>query len=221
MIFGTQPRSKISMDNVIEPLVPRKRLLRVAFFLSFAVAGYALVSYAIGPGAGVLHPEMQAVYRAESIGIHIHIFASLLALLIGPFQFSASLRTKRPHLHRWLGRIYLGVAVAIGGLAGLYMSIHAFGGVWAKLGFAGLALSWLYTGFRAYTAIRAGEVQSHRRWMIRNYALTFAAVTLRLYLPWPFVFGWSFATSYAVIAWLCWVPNLALMEWSLSERRSV
>ena len=49
--------------------------------------------------------------------------------------------------------------------------------------------------------------------MIRNFALTFAAVALRLYLPPVFIFGLPFATSYAIIAWLCWVPNLLVAEW--------
>ena len=49
---------------------------------------------------------------------------------------------------------YLGIGVLVGGLAGLYMAIFAFGGVIAKLGFACLAVGWLYTGLRAYLAIR-------------------------------------------------------------------
>jgi hypothetical protein len=49
--------------------------------------------------------------------------------------------------------------------------------------------------------------------MIRNFALTFAAVTLRLYLPPVLIVGLPFAMSYAIIAWLCWVPNLLVAEW--------
>ncbi|MGW7582161.1 DUF2306 domain-containing protein [Kitasatospora sp. NPDC054769] len=45
-----------------------------------------------------------------------------------------------------------------------------------------LAAAWLSTAARAYRTIRRGEVQAHRIWTIRNYAPTFAAVTLRLYL---------------------------------------
>jgi len=88
------------------------------------------------------------------------------------------------------------------------MAFHAFGGLAARLGFACLALAWLYTGLRAYQAIRARDIASHRRWMIRNFALTFAAVTLRLWLPGAVVAGVSYELAYAVVAWLCWVPNL-------------
>jgi hypothetical protein len=65
----------------------------------------------------------------------------------------------------------------------------------------------------AYLAIREGDVTRHRRWMVRNFALTFAAVTLRLYLPASAGAGLGFGPAYAAIAWLCWVPNLVVAEW--------
>jgi hypothetical protein len=100
----------------------------------------------------------------------------------------------------------------VGGLAGLFMASHAFGGLAARLGFSCLALGWLYTGSRAYLAIRAADIASHRRWMVRNFALTFAAVTLRLWLPASIVSGITFEAAYPVIAWLSWVPNLLVAE---------
>lgn len=187
--------------------------LSAVFLLSFGVAAYAIATYGFGHGAERLHPEMRVAFESHPIAINTHIFASTLALLLGPLQFSARLRRERPALHRWLGRVYLGVAVSIGGAAGLYMSQHAFGGPFAKLGFAGLAVAWLFTGARAFMAARNRDFLSHRHWMFRNYALTFAAVTIRLYLAPVFIFGLSFATSYAIIAWLCWVPNLLVAEW--------
>lgn len=191
--------------------------LVVIGFLSLAVAAYAFGMYSVGPGAQRLHPDMRAVFEREALAIRTHIFASALALVLGPFQFSAALRGRWPTVHRWLGRFYLGVAVLVGGLAGLYMSVHAFGGVVAKLGFAGLALGWLYTGAQAYLAVRRRDFAEHRRWMVRNFALTFAAVTLRLYLPPVFIFGLPFAQSYALIAWACWVPNWLVAEWWLGR----
>jgi hypothetical protein len=97
------------------------------------------------------------------------------------------------------------------------MAFHAFGGLPARIGFASLALSWLYTGFCAYRAIRSGNVLSHRRWMVRNFALTFAAVTLRIWLPLSMVAGIPFEVAYPVIAWLSWVPNLLTAELLLRQ----
>jgi hypothetical protein len=57
--------------------------------------------------------------------------------------------------------------------------------------------------------------------MIRNYALTFAAVTLRIYLPLmtPFLFHGDFLAAYRTISWLCWVPNLAIAEWIIKSAK--
>jgi uncharacterized membrane protein len=180
--------------------------------LSLGVVGYALVVYGFLPLGAMLHPDMRATYEAQRLGIYAHVFAAAVALALGPFQFSTTLRTRHPALHRWSGRLYLGVGVLVGGIAGLYMAVHAFGGLAARLGFACLALGWLYTGLRAYLAIRARDVAAHRRWMVRNFALTFAAVTLRLWLPASVASGIAFELAYPVIAWLCWVPNLLIAE---------
>ncbi|MFZ5876093.1 MAG: DUF2306 domain-containing protein [Nitrospirota bacterium] len=189
------------------------------FFFAVGVSGYAVFAYGTLPLGSLVHPDMKANFLAHSAGIYTHAFASAVALAFGPFQFSARLRQKHTDIHRWLGRAYLGVGVLVGGLSGLYMSQYAFGGPMAQLGFAALAVSWLYTGVRAYLAVHRGAIDEHRKWMVRNVSLTFAAVTLRLYLPASMVFGVEFALAYSVIAWLCWVPNPAFAEWHLVEEK--
>lgn len=160
---------------------------------------------------------MQAGYTENPWGIRIPIYASCVALLAGPLQSRE--RRRRPKTHRGLGRLYLGVGVLLGGSAGLVVATRAYGGVVAQSGFALMAIFWLYTGGRAYLAIRRGAVQAHQAWMIRNFALTLAAVSLRLYLPIALVFGIPFDRAYPAIAWLCWVPNALLAEW-LCRRQS-
>jgi hypothetical protein len=73
---------------------------------------------------------------------------------------------------------------------------------------------------QAYRAIRARQVQRHHVWMLRSFALTLAAVTLRIYLPISQLAGASFENAYAAIAWLCWVPNLLFAEY-LAGRRAL
>lgn len=184
----------------------------VLAFLSLGVAAYAIVTYTFLPLGAALHPDMRSTFEAHRLAIYTHVFASAVALALGPAQFSSRLRAKRPSLHRLGGRLYLGIGIALGGVAGLYMALHAFGGAIARAGFVCLALLWLYTGLRAYLAIRAGDVVAHRRWMMRNFSLTFAAVTLRLWLPAAMVRGFPFELAYPVIAWLCWIPNLLVAE---------
>ncbi len=55
--------------------------------------------------------------------------------------------------------------------------------------------------------------------MLRTYALTFAAVTIRIELvALHSVAGFDFEAAYTTVAWLCWVPNLILMELWLAYR---
>lgn len=181
--------------------------------LALGVAAYAMLAYALLPPGALVLPAMQRVYLAHPVVLYGHVFGAALALALGPWQFSARLRAARPGLHRWVGRTYLIAGVGVGGLCGLALSRFAQGGPVAQLGFACLAIAWLYTGLRGWLAICAGRVESHRRWMIRNHALTLSAVSLRVYLGVALAARWPFDPAYAAIAWLCWVPNLALAEW--------
>ncbi|MBX9738129.1 MAG: DUF2306 domain-containing protein, partial [Phycisphaerales bacterium] len=185
-----------------------------------AVGAYAIINYTARPlGAGV-HPDMRAVYEARPVPILTHIFCSSLAIILGPIQFIPGIRRRWPAAHRWAGRIYLGVGVLIGGLAALYIAPFAFGGLVSTTGFAALALAWLYTGARAYATARARDFPAHRRWMIRNFAITLAAVTLRIGLGVGFATGLPFEIFYPVLAWVSWIPNVAVAEWMIRRERA-
>jgi len=199
--------------------------MRIAGFvvlslLSLGVSGYAIVAYGFLPFGVALHPEIRKAFEAERSIVCTHAFAAAFALALGPLQFVRGLRARRPGVHRWTGRLYLGVGVLVGGLSGLAMAFRAYGGIPGRLGFGALAAAWLFTGLLGLRAIRAGEVGAHRRWMVRNFALTFAAVTLRLWVPLSVVAGVPFDLAYPVIAWLCWVPNLVLAELFLLRPRA-
>lgn len=189
--------------------------------LSLLVAVVALASYTLLPLGANLPDVMRLSFLSHKTVVYTHIFSAVIALLLGPVQLLPAVRRRFPKFHRVCGRLYLGVGVLIGGTAGLYMSAFAFGGPVAKAGFAGLAVSWLYTGWRAFQTIRQGRVDEHRRWVLRNFALTFAAVMLRLYLPLSGVAGIAFGQAYPFIAWLCWVPNLVFVERVFNRRRSI
>ena len=103
-------------------------------FLALGVALYAAIAYSLLPLGAAVHPDMRAAFQAHPVGIGVHVFASILALALGPFQFSSRLRARHLNLHRWMGRLYLGLGVLVGGLAGLYLAQFAYGGLAGKLG---------------------------------------------------------------------------------------
>ena len=167
----------------------------------------------------VFFSEQRAVYMAHITMLIMHIVGAMLAILIGPFQFLPGIRKGRwLKVHRWLGRTYL-LSVLVGGIGGLYMAPFAYGGIISRLGFGALAILWLYSAYRAYRHIRNKELEAHRHWMIRNYALTFAGVMLRLWVPISGAVGIDFNTAYVMIGWMCWVPNLLVAEWIIRRSR--
>lgn len=142
--------------------------------------------------------------------LRVHIAASGWALLLGPWQFRARLRQRHLRLHRVMGAGYV-AACLVGGAAATASALGTTHGPVAASGFLCLAVAWLVTTATALRRILAGDVDGHRRWMVRSYSLTFAAVTLRLYLGAASALGADYDTVYPVIAWLCWVPNLVIV----------
>ncbi|WP_224277141.1 DUF2306 domain-containing protein [Streptomyces sp. LS1784] len=167
----------------------------------------------------VFFEHQRATYLSHEVPLYIHIFGAVTALAVGPWQFSTRLRERSPRRHRRIGVTYL-LACLVGGVGALLLAPVAYGGAVAGLGFACLAVAWLVTGGAGLRAILDGRVIDHRRWMIRSFALTFAAVTLRLMLLAATAARLDFRTSYTAIAWLCWVPNLLLACW-FTRRRPV
>jgi uncharacterized membrane protein len=163
--------------------------------------------------------QQKAVYTAHMAMLITHVITAMLAILIGPFQFLPGLRKGRLlKVHRWLGRTYL-LSILFGGLSGLYMAQFAYGGIISRVGFAALAILWLYSGYRAYRHIRNKEIEQHREWMTRNYALTLAGLMLRVWVPLSMPLGIDFTLAYMFIGWLCWVPNLFVAEWIVRRTR--
>lgn len=163
-------------------------------------------------------PDIKGRFFATAIAGWAHTMGGAVAALIGPFQLISKLRTSWPRVHVWMGRTYL-LAVLAGSLAGMFFAPQADAGLIGNIGFATLGVFWFYSAARAYISIRRGDVQTHRRWMLRNYALTFGAATLRIELPLLIIAGVGFPAAYTTVAWLSWVPNWLIVEAWLRRAR--
>ncbi len=115
-----------------------------------------------------------------------------------------------------LGKVYIAAAI-VGAVGGIALAPFSASGVASDIGFALLGLGVLLTVTVAFLRIRSGNVQSHREWMTRSYALIFAAVTLRIYIA-PLEAAFGEHTGYAIVAWACWVPNLLFAEWFIRSK---
>ncbi len=182
--------------------------------LAIGVAGYAIALTlvpSLGPGL------IQELFERTPLAAFAHFIGGGLALLAGAFQVNSRLRERYTRAHRWSGRVYV-AGVLAGGTAGFVLAFNSMGGLSAHVGFGLLALCWVGTTLNAIRHIRSGRIEAHRAWMLRSYALTFAAVTLRFYIPLSQIAGLPFIEAYTAIAWLCWVPNLLVVEWLILSR---
>lgn len=186
-------------------------------FLAVSVGAYA-VAIALVPQFRVSFAER--IFENFPIAGPAHFLGAGIALLTGPFQFNAKIRSRYLNFHRTLGKVYV-ISILVGGSASLQLALASFGGLVTHWGFGLLGVAWLGSTIYAFVAIRHGNVSKHQDWMLRSFALTYAAVTLRIYLPLSQISGIPFETAYQIISWLCWVPNLLVIEWVLWSQKQV
>lgn len=175
-------------------------------------AGTVLVVPGFGP------PFIGALRATAPLAVVAHLAGSIVALAVGAWQLNGRVRARAIAVHRWMGRTYV-AGVLVGGLGGLSLARTSQEGLVTHIGFGLLAVIWLACTIAGYLAIRRWDEASHRAWMIRSYALTLAAVTLRIYLPLELALGMTFRDAYRVVSWLCWVPNLVAAEWFVRTLR--
>ena len=180
----------------------------VVALTSLLVVGYAAVI--VGSGFRALPAEVAANHTPWFVWVHV-VFAAV-ALATMPLQLFPALR-RRARVHRWIGRTYA-VSAVVGGTFGTLAALTTDNGAIAGAGFLTLGVLWVWTTVAAVTAARGRRLEEHRRWALCSAALAFAGVTLRLELGLGIpLTGSGFAHAYPVVAWLCWVPNLALAWW--------
>ncbi|MEP0212495.1 MAG: DUF2306 domain-containing protein [Cellulophaga sp.] len=177
--------------------------------LSTLIGLYPVIYFLIDRRFGLLASKTTELLNdiLWNIAFYGHITLGGIALLIGWLQFSHRLRLKKKNLHKLLGKVYI-ISVFISGFCGLYIALYATGGISSILGFFSLGLVWLTTTFMGFKAIKKGNLNLHTRFMVLSYAACFAAVTLRIWLPILTIAMGDFVSTYKIVAWLCWVPNI-------------
>ena len=158
----------------------------------------------------------------------VHIVPGLFFMLLGPWQFSATIRARHVRWHRWNGRIFVYCGVVIG-VSALLMSfgMPAIGGVNQAAATTLFGAFFLVALGKAVWHIRRKEVVLHREWMIRAFAVGLAVATIR-----PLI-GIFFATSrvsgltprefFGIAFWIGFTVQLmaaeAWIRWTAGERK--
>lgn len=148
------------------------------------------------------------------IAFYTHVFSSVFCLCAGFTQFSHHVLKHHKKLHRFMGKMYAYNIMLINFPAGMIMAFYANGHLPSKIAFILLDSLWLLFTYKAVVAIKAKDIKAHKRFMIRSYALTCSAITLRM---WKLILSNSFHIDpqvlYMIDAWMGFVPNLLFAEW--------
>jgi uncharacterized membrane protein len=152
---------------------------------------------------------------------YIHVFSAILTLLAGFTQFSTFILTRHRKIHKILGRLYAWNIFLVNFPSGFIMAIYANGGFPSKIAFLILDCLWFAFTLKAVVEIKRGNIQSHKNYMLRSYALTCSALTLR---TWKLILSNLLvidpATLYMIDAWLGFVPNLLFAEWLIRRKNN-
>src|SRR3954471_22038644 len=89
-------------------------------WLLAAIVALAAARYFLNPIPLLLRTQSLALARHPA-WLLVHIACGVAAIVVGPFQFVASVRASHPAVHRATGSVYL-AAVTLGGCAGLRLS---------------------------------------------------------------------------------------------------
>jgi hypothetical protein len=165
--------------------------------------------------------------RKAYFGLLLHIIGGTIGLLVGPLQFQQFIRKRTIKTHKVFGYIYY-VGMVIGLIGSIWLVPFASGGMTNKFAFGILAMVWLVTNSTAFYYIvlcqrytREVRIQLHREWMIRSYAATTGAITLRIWIFILLTFNLAvlklqyeeaFMEMYRTVSWLGFVPNMIVAE---------
>ena len=189
---------------------------RMAHLVPIVVGGYHPPAVTSNPVAAqfVALDDLFARYPILTL---VHIVPGLLFMLLGPLQFSSTIRARHLRWHRMSGRVLVFCGVVIG-ISALVMSLGmpAIGGFNQAAATTLFATFFLFALCKAFWHIRRREIPLHREWMIRAFSIGIAVATIR-----PII-GVFFATSrfsglpprefFGIAFWIGFVLHLIAAE---------
>ncbi|HWA10969.1 MAG TPA: DUF2306 domain-containing protein [Opitutaceae bacterium] len=170
---------------------------KLIFFVLF-LAATAFVTFMKNRDAFVSGSPLALHYAPAKWFLAVHAVFGALALILGVFQFSNRLRARYLAQHRFLGYVYvLGVLVAAPLAVPVVMKIGTPSLIAATIM---QSFGWLLTTLIGLYCIKQGNVQQHRRWMIRSYPFAMVFTVTRLIIPLPPVMA-SGVTGIEIVVW--------------------
>jgi uncharacterized membrane protein len=200
--------------------------LFVLCWLSILMLQICLSYWPWQPDTGFLILKQEVVQQWHwRISFQVHVASSMLVLLAGFTQFWPLLRQRYRLWHRRLGYLYVVSVLGLAAPTGLVMAFYAAGGWSVQLCFVLLSILWVVSTIQALRTARLKQFTQHQVWMIRSYALTLVALSLRswklvLYELAPYIDWLTPRHIYQLEAWFGLVINLWIAEWIIQRLKS-
>ncbi|MDP9076642.1 MAG: DUF2306 domain-containing protein [Bacteroidota bacterium] len=154
------------------------------------------------------------------IAFYTHVFTVIFALLAGFTQFSNYILKQHRAIHKLMGKLYVYDILFLNFPAAMIMAIYANGQLPAKTAFVVLDCLWFWFTYKAVAEVKRKNIKAHRQYMIRSYALTLSAVTLRLWKIIILAFAYIDPLHlYMIDAWMGFIPNLLFAEWLIRKSK--
>lgn len=177
---------------------------------------------------GVPDDPFSRTYVAHPWLTYLHFLPGMVFLLGACLQVSARVRRRHLTLHRRLGRVLVVVGLASGVLGTALGILHPFGG-WSEAAASAVFGTWFVACLvLAYLAVRRRDIATHRRWMIRAFAVGLGVATIRV---WTGIFIGIHAaqtgvrpdgpvpTTFGLAFWVGFATNALVAEWWLRRGR--
>jgi len=189
---------------------------RMVHVVPVVVKGYQPPGVPLNPSVAQF-AALDDLFARHPILTLVHIVPGLLFMVLGPIQFSSTIRSRYLQWHRLSGRIFVVCGLVIG-ISALVMSfgMPAIGGLNQAAATTLFGTFFLFALCKAFWQIRRREVSLHREWMIRSFSVGLAVATIR-----PIV-GMFFATSrmshltphefFGIAFWIGFVLHLMATE---------
>lgn len=123
-------------------------------------------------------PQPGATFLNRQLWYLSHMAIATPLLVVAPIQFIAQIRTSRPAVHRWLGRLFLASSI-LAGLSAIWLgaTIQYQG---SRIPLALFGALWIAFSAAAWACARKRDFAAHRQFVIRSFAIGLAFVWVRV-----------------------------------------
>ncbi|QXP59516.1 DUF2306 domain-containing protein [Olleya sp. HaHaR_3_96] len=185
-------------------------LIYFIYLLALITVQYIPIDYKVA-FLNLKQKEIQLLHY--KIAFFSHVYSSLLIIILGLTQFSKTIRQRFGFIHKLSGKLYVLLVLLIASPSGLIMAYYANGGYIGQVSFAILSILWFVFTLQGFQYIKKGNYQKHKHFMIRSYALTLSAISLRLFkFGIVTLFELPPMDTYKIVSVLGWTVNLVIAE---------